>query len=235
VQFLDGSWVPCPPCYTLCQQPLAGIVAATRQPHHRRDQKGSQPTSQLLIPVQVGPNGCGKSAIGEAVAFALGGNKRMLRAKSYDALINSELRARGVYEAQVGYYVVVLSMILSSSDCILCTPCSQVTITLAYPGRYASGVASPSTVRENVRQGHHQGQIIEKIPNSSLCTTDMDLKSLQHGVLRIRRSLRGCPAATSLHTSRGDAAWQRCSQVQLQQQLQVLGLHTEAVDRCAHI
>uniref|UniRef100_A0A7S3VII4 RecF/RecN/SMC N-terminal domain-containing protein n=1 Tax=Dunaliella tertiolecta TaxID=3047 RepID=A0A7S3VII4_DUNTE len=38
----------------------------------------------------IGPNGCGKSVIGECIAFALGGNRRMLRAKNGVALVNKE-------------------------------------------------------------------------------------------------------------------------------------------------
>ncbi|KAF5828346.1 hypothetical protein DUNSADRAFT_17757 [Dunaliella salina] len=38
----------------------------------------------------IGPNGCGKSVIGECIAFALGGNRRMLRAKNGIALVNKE-------------------------------------------------------------------------------------------------------------------------------------------------
>ncbi|GMH36927.1 hypothetical protein BSKO_04800 [Bryopsis sp. KO-2023] len=43
----------------------------------------------------IGPNGCGKSVVGEAVAFALGGNKSMLRAKTLASLINEESLREG--------------------------------------------------------------------------------------------------------------------------------------------
>ena len=36
----------------------------------------------------VGPNGCGKSVIGEAIAYALGGSRKMLRARTLQALIH---------------------------------------------------------------------------------------------------------------------------------------------------
>ncbi|KIZ05950.1 hypothetical protein MNEG_2010 [Monoraphidium neglectum] len=45
------------------------------------------PLSEGLTCV-VGPNGTGKSIVGEAIAFTLGGAKRMLRAKSLVSLIN---------------------------------------------------------------------------------------------------------------------------------------------------
>ncbi|PRW44928.1 nuclear condensin complex subunit isoform A [Chlorella sorokiniana] len=37
----------------------------------------------------VGPNGCGKSVVGEAIAFALGGNARMMRARNLGALVTN--------------------------------------------------------------------------------------------------------------------------------------------------
>jgi hypothetical protein len=43
---------------------------------------------------QVGPNGAGKSVLGEAIAFALGGNKKMLRARTLGALINQQRAAQ---------------------------------------------------------------------------------------------------------------------------------------------
>ncbi|WIA31005.1 hypothetical protein OEZ86_001046 [Tetradesmus obliquus] len=48
----------------------------------------------------VGPNGCGKSVVGEAIAFALGGNRKMLRAGSLAGLVNQERRAAGCRTAQ---------------------------------------------------------------------------------------------------------------------------------------
>ncbi|KAG1668630.1 hypothetical protein FOA52_002483 [Chlamydomonas sp. UWO 241] len=42
----------------------------------------------------VGPNGAGKSVLGEAIAFALGGNKKMLRARTLGALINQQRAAQ---------------------------------------------------------------------------------------------------------------------------------------------
>ncbi|GAX80032.1 hypothetical protein CEUSTIGMA_g7471.t1 [Chlamydomonas eustigma] len=50
---------------------------------------GPLPGPAALIAV-VGPNGCGKSVIGEAIAFVLGGNKRMLRAKYLETMINQK-------------------------------------------------------------------------------------------------------------------------------------------------
>ncbi len=49
----------------------------------------------------VGPNGCGKSVVGEAIAFALGGNKKMLRASNLGALINQQRAAAGHRDASV--------------------------------------------------------------------------------------------------------------------------------------
>ncbi|KAF6256891.1 RecF/RecN/SMC N terminal domain-containing protein [Scenedesmus sp. NREL 46B-D3] len=43
----------------------------------------------------VGPNGCGKSVVGEAIAFALGGNRKMLRAGRLASLVNQERTAAG--------------------------------------------------------------------------------------------------------------------------------------------
>eukprot|EP00775_Hariotina_reticulata_P009969 gene9969-10123_t len=48
----------------------------------------------------VGPNGCGKSVVGEAIAFALGGNRKMLRANSLAVLLNQEVKAAGGKTAQ---------------------------------------------------------------------------------------------------------------------------------------
>jgi hypothetical protein len=44
----------------------------------------------------VGANGTGKSVVGEAVAFALGGNARMMRAKSLGLLLHQASSRGGV-------------------------------------------------------------------------------------------------------------------------------------------
>ncbi|KAF8068237.1 dscc1 [Scenedesmus sp. PABB004] len=49
----------------------------------------------------VGPNGCGKSALSDAVAFALGGGRRSLRVGSLPALLNTARRAAGHRTAHV--------------------------------------------------------------------------------------------------------------------------------------
>jgi hypothetical protein len=51
--------------------------------------------------VIVGPNGAGKSVIGEAIAWVLGGSRKMLRAKNLASLVNNELRAAGTPTAEV--------------------------------------------------------------------------------------------------------------------------------------
>jgi chromosome segregation ATPase len=49
----------------------------------------------------VGPNGCGKSIIGEALAWVLGGSKRMLRAKTLASLVNTDHSITGANMATV--------------------------------------------------------------------------------------------------------------------------------------
>jgi hypothetical protein len=58
----------------------------------------------------VGPNGCGKSVFGEAIAFALGGSKRMLRVQNLSSLINERVMRSDNPVAEVG---------TKSSCCIL--------------------------------------------------------------------------------------------------------------------
>ena len=61
---------------------------------------GPLPGPGSLVAV-VGPNGCGKSVVGEAIAFALGGSRKMLRAGSLAALINQQRSAQGSNSAKV--------------------------------------------------------------------------------------------------------------------------------------
>ncbi|KAK9828821.1 hypothetical protein WJX72_002267 [[Myrmecia] bisecta] len=64
------------------------------------EQASIGPLSQFTC--VIGPNGCGKSVVGEAIAFALGGNARMLRAKSLAMLLNTKgAQAAANYVAQV--------------------------------------------------------------------------------------------------------------------------------------
>ena len=51
---------------------------------------------------------CGKSVIGEAIAFALGGSKAMLRTKQLRALINADLSVQHL-EAQARCLNVLLT------------------------------------------------------------------------------------------------------------------------------
>lgn len=71
----------------------------------------------------VGPNGVGKSVVGEAIAFALGGNKKMLRAKALSALANNERRAAGNSMAQVakGVHATVNNGVVAFALHVLCT------------------------------------------------------------------------------------------------------------------
>ncbi|KAI3436873.1 hypothetical protein D9Q98_006283 [Chlorella vulgaris] len=52
-----------------------------------------------------GPNGTGKSVVGEAIAFALGGNARMMRARSLAALVNA---SPGISAAVVTLHLDIL-------------------------------------------------------------------------------------------------------------------------------
>ena len=61
---------------------------------------GPFPGPGALIAV-VGPNGCGKSVIGDAIAFVLGGNRKMLRAAGgLSALVNQHRIAQGKSNAK---------------------------------------------------------------------------------------------------------------------------------------
>jgi chromosome segregation ATPase len=54
----------------------------------------------------VGPNGCGKSVFGEAIAFALGGSKRMLRVQNLSSLINERVMRSNNPVAEVRFCVL---------------------------------------------------------------------------------------------------------------------------------
>lgn len=68
----------------------------------------------------VGPNGCGKSVVGEAIAFALGGSKKMLRANGQAALINQQLKEAGPAQAQVTVCLSAVDVAEPSSQHVLC-------------------------------------------------------------------------------------------------------------------
>ncbi|KAK9844013.1 hypothetical protein WJX81_001928 [Elliptochloris bilobata] len=78
----------------------------------------------------VGANGCGKSVIGEAIAFALGGGKALLRAKQLSSLVNSDLAQQHhpeaqvtlTFESKVGRLAAARKLGPSGTECLLLEP-----------------------------------------------------------------------------------------------------------------